>query len=80
MLNRDDIQYLLELVNKNPDYFLDEMLHLLQTNRFISVHFQTIYQELQNLNVSRKRLQRIAIERDETHCALFISCEAFNFI
>ena len=37
-LDREDIAYLLELIRDNPDYFLDELLHLLETNRFISVH------------------------------------------
>ena len=31
-LNYDDVQYLLLLIAQNPDYFLDELLHLLKTN------------------------------------------------
>ena len=72
-LNRDDVQYLLQLVRDNPDYFLDELLNLLKTNRFISVHYTTIHQELTRAGVSRKRLQRIALERNETIRAQFIA-------
>lgn len=72
-LNYDDIEYLRQLVRENPDYFLDELLHLLKTNRFISVHFTTIHDELIHAGVSRKRLQRIALERNEALRAQFIS-------
>ncbi|KAG1789533.1 uncharacterized protein HD556DRAFT_1493056, partial [Suillus plorans] len=37
VLDREDIDCLLHLVRQNPDYFLDEFMHLLQTNQFISV-------------------------------------------
>ena len=46
-LDRDDLSYLLALVHQNPDYFLDELLHLLETNQFISVHYVTIHHELE---------------------------------
>ena len=32
---------------QNPDYFLNELLHMLKMNHFISVHYVTIYQELE---------------------------------
>jgi transposase len=64
-LDRDDVQLLLQLVNDNPDYFLDKLLHLLRTERFISVHYTTIHRELERAGVSRKRLRKIAIERNE---------------
>ncbi|KAG2355471.1 hypothetical protein BDR07DRAFT_1541054, partial [Suillus spraguei] len=35
----EDIDCLFRLVRQNPDYFLDELMHLLATNQFISVHF-----------------------------------------
>jgi transposase len=76
LLNYNDIQYLTELINQNPDYFLDELLHLLQTNRFISVHYPTIHKQLSRTGVSRKRLQRIALERNEECRALFVECMA----
>ena len=72
-LHRDEIHYLLQLVRQNPNYFLDELLGLLKTNRFISVHYSTIHDELQHASVSHKRLQRIALECDETQRARFIS-------
>ena len=65
LLHCEDIQYLLRLIRQNPDYFLDELLHLLQTNRFISVHYSTIHRELERAGVSTKKLKRIAFERDE---------------
>jgi transposase len=72
-LHHTDIHYLLQLIRQNPDYFLDELLRLLKTNRFISVHFTTIYEELTRAGVSRKRLQRIALERNEALRADFIA-------
>lgn len=72
-LDREDIDYILQLLRQNPDYFLDELLSLLKTNRFISVHFTTIHNELLRAGVSRKRLQCIALERDEERRACFIS-------
>jgi transposase len=57
ILDTDDIQYLLRLVRCNPDYFLDELLSLLQNNRFISVHFTTIFRELERAGMSRKKTQ-----------------------
>ena len=56
---------ILLLVRQNPDYFLDEFLSLLDTNRFISVHYTTIFKELEHANISQKKLQKIAIERDD---------------
>ena len=41
-LNYNDVQYLLVLIEQNPDYFLDELLYLLTTNRFISVHYTAV--------------------------------------
>jgi transposase len=65
LLHRDDIDYILRLVNLRPDWFLNELLNLLKTNRYISVHFTTIFRELQRLGVSRKKLKKIAAERNE---------------
>ena len=72
ILDATDVQYLCQLVAENPDYFLDELLHLLQTNRFISVHYSTIHKELVHAGVSGKRLQVIAAERNEDLQAQFI--------
>jgi transposase len=72
-LHCTDIHYLKQLIRQNPDYFLDELLRMLKTNRFISVHYTTIHDELTRAGVSRKRLQRIALERNEARRAGFIS-------
>jgi transposase len=71
-LHHDDIQYLLCLMRANPDWFLDEFLHLLKTNRFISVHYTTIHRELERANLSRKKLLRVAAERNEDSRAQFM--------
>jgi transposase len=72
ILDHEDVQYLLCLVADNPDYFLDELLHLLKTNRFISVHYTAVHRVLERANVSRKKLKRIAMERNEERRANFI--------
>lgn len=64
-LDFDDLQYLLRLINFRPDWFLDELLKLLKTNRFISVHYTTIHRELERLGMSTKKLKVIALERNE---------------
>ena len=63
-LEYGDICYLQFLIDDNPDY-LDELLHLLKTNQFISLHFTTVFRKLQRARVNHKKLQRIARERDE---------------
>ena len=65
ILNFDDIHYVLQLVRLRPDWFLDELLELLKTNRFISIHYVTIHRELQRAGVSYKKLKHIASERNE---------------
>jgi transposase len=45
-LHFDDLMYMVAPINHHPDWFLDELLGLLDMNRFISVHFTTIYHEL----------------------------------
>jgi transposase len=72
VLETDDIQYLLRLIRCNPDYFLDELLNLLQKNRFISVHYSTVFRELERAGMSHKKLKQIAIERDEERRANFV--------
>lgn len=64
-LHQEDLQYILSLVRARPDFFLDEILKLLTTNRFISVHFTTIFDELERAGMSRKKLQIIAQERNK---------------
>ena len=43
LLDHDDGEYLLRLVRQNPNYFLDELLHLLETNGFVSIHYLTTH-------------------------------------
>ncbi|KAG2365884.1 hypothetical protein BDR07DRAFT_1353220 [Suillus spraguei] len=70
-LDCEDIDCLLCLVRQNPDYFLDELTHLLATNhQFISVHFTTIFRKLERADVSYKKLKRIAKERNGTPCCI----------
>ena len=71
-LHFNDLMYMIALINHCPDWFLDELLGLLDTNRFISVHFTMIYHELKCSRVSLKKLRQIAKERDENLCADFV--------
>jgi hypothetical protein len=73
LLDRDDVDYLLRLINQNLDYFLDELLYLLKTNQFISVNYLTIHHELERAGVSHKKLKCVTLERDEACHADFIS-------
>lgn len=43
----EDLDYLLTLIRDNSDYFLDELLKLLETNRFISIHYTTVHREFE---------------------------------
>ncbi|KIK11263.1 hypothetical protein PISMIDRAFT_31295 [Pisolithus microcarpus 441] len=62
LLNLTDIQYLITLVNHQPNWFLDKLASLLQQNHFISVHFSTIHWELICAGVSLKKLCKVASE------------------
>ncbi|KAJ3542004.1 hypothetical protein NMY22_g3671 [Coprinellus aureogranulatus] len=68
----EDIDYLLRVIKHRPDWFLDELSLLLETNRFVSVHFTTIYRALERAGVSRKKLKKVAMERDEEKRADFV--------
>jgi transposase len=72
LLYYDDIQYLLSLIRFQPDWFLDKLLNLLNTNRFISANYITIHRELKRAGVSRKKLKRVALERNEEKRNTFI--------
>ncbi|OAX40795.1 hypothetical protein K503DRAFT_841438 [Rhizopogon vinicolor AM-OR11-026] len=65
-LDHKDIDCLLRLVRQNPDYFLDEFMHMLKTNQFISVHFTTIFCELERIGLSYKKLKQIVKECNKT--------------
>ncbi|KAJ7475174.1 hypothetical protein B0H11DRAFT_1728298 [Mycena galericulata] len=62
LLHTDDVDYLLWLVQHNPDWYLGELLRLLETNHFISVHYVTIHHELERARMSTKDLSNIALE------------------
>jgi len=72
VFNHEDLNYLLQLVYHQPNWFLDELQELMESNRFISVHFSTIHHELQHAGISLKKLRKIAQERDEDLCADFM--------
>jgi len=75
-LNYDDVQYLLVLIKQNPNYFLNELLYLLKTNQFLSVHYTTINHALERAGVSQKKLKKITYECSKPLCADFIGCMA----
>ena len=56
------LTYMIALINHRPDWFLDKLLGLLNTNRFISVHFTMIYRQLKCSGVSLKKLRWIVKE------------------
>ncbi|KAJ8592898.1 hypothetical protein M405DRAFT_811956, partial [Rhizopogon salebrosus TDB-379] len=60
ILQCGDVLYLIRLVRHRPEWFLDELLVLLDTNHFVSVHYATIHRELKRVGVSPKKLKRIA--------------------
>jgi hypothetical protein len=74
ILHCDDVSYLIRLVHHHPEWFLDELLRLLDTNCFISVHYTTIHHELECVGVSLKKLKRIAKERNEEWRMDFLIC------
>jgi len=73
LLHYSDVDYLKRLIRHRPDWFLDELQYLLQTNRFIAVHFTTIHRELVRAGISRKKIKKIASERNENLRADYIA-------
>jgi transposase len=69
---REDIDNIMRLVRLRPDWFSIELLRLLEHNRFISIHFSTIFRELKRQGVSQKRLRKIAAERNKTVRSNFV--------
>ena len=49
---------------------------MLKTNRFISVHYTMIHNELIRVGVSQKHLQCITVKQNEALRAEFIACMA----
>jgi hypothetical protein len=71
-LHYTNLKYLLQLLCDNPDYFLDEMLHLLKKICFISVHYTTVHHKIKQVGMSVKKLKLISQERNVEHRAAFI--------
>ncbi|KAF8813465.1 hypothetical protein BYT27DRAFT_7084722 [Phlegmacium glaucopus] len=67
-----DINYLRRLIRHRPNWFLNELLYLLETNRFISVHYTTIHWELVRAGLSSKKIKKIASEQNENLQADYI--------
>jgi len=55
ILQCNGVLYLIRLVCHRPEWFLDELLVLLDTNHFISVHYATIHRELERVGVPLKK-------------------------
>ncbi|KAF8814511.1 hypothetical protein BYT27DRAFT_7082046 [Phlegmacium glaucopus] len=72
-LHFSDVEYLKRLIRHRPDWFLDELQYLLQTNRFISAHFTTVHQELLRAGISAKKIKKVASERNKDLRADFIA-------
>ncbi|PPQ78673.1 hypothetical protein CVT24_002262 [Panaeolus cyanescens] len=72
ILHFSDVEYLKQLVRHRPNWFLDELQHLLQTNRFIAAHFTTVHRELVRAGFTTKDIKKVALERDEGLRADFI--------
>jgi len=81
-----DMEYLKRLIRHHPDWFLDKLQYLLQTNHFISAHFTTVHQELVWAGISAKKIKKAASERNEDLQADYIgrmgqySPEQFGFL
>jgi transposase len=75
-LHFSDLDYLKRLIKHRPDWFLDELQYMLQTNRFIAAHFTTIHQELVQAGISSKKIKKVASERNEQLRADFIGLMA----
>jgi len=68
-----DVGYLKCLIRHRPDWFLNELQYLLQTNRFIAAHFTTVHRELVQAGISAKKIKKVASEHNEDLQADFIA-------
>ncbi|KAG2065187.1 hypothetical protein BDR04DRAFT_1130493 [Suillus decipiens] len=64
-LHCNNVLYLIHLIHHHPKWFLDELLQLLDTNCFISIHYTTIHHKLTCVGISLKKLKWITKERNE---------------
>jgi hypothetical protein len=74
ILHFSDVDYIKRLIQHRPNWFLDELLYLLETNCFVSAHFTTIqvHNELIRAGISSKKIKKTETERNEPLCADFI--------
>ena len=72
ILHFSDVEYLKRLIRHHPDWFLDKLQYLLQTNHFIS-HFTTVHRELVRAGISEKKIRKVASECNEDLRADFIA-------
>ena len=73
ILHFSDVEYLKCLIWHCPDWFLDKLQYLFQTNCFISVHFTTVHQELVWAGISEKKIKKVASEHNKDLWANFIA-------
>jgi len=73
ILHFSDVGYLKCLIRHCPDWFLDELQYLLQTNHFIAAHFTTVHRELVQAGISAKKIKKVASQRNEDLRADFIA-------
>ncbi|KAG1814991.1 hypothetical protein EV424DRAFT_1473228 [Suillus variegatus] len=59
ILHCNDVLYLVRLIHHRPEWFLDELLRLLNTNHFISVHYTTIHCKLTHITKERNEEKRM---------------------
>jgi len=74
ILHFSDIEYLKHLIQHHPDWFLNELQYLLQTNHFVAVHFTTVHQELLQGGISAKKIKKAVSECDEDLWADYVPC------
>ena len=73
ILHFSDVEHLKRLIQHHLDWFLNELQHLLQTNRFIAAHFTTVNRELLRAGISANKIKKVASERNEDIRADFIA-------
>src|SRR6202034_1106877 len=68
-LTTADLNYLSSILDANPCLYLDELQSRLATDRDINVSISTIFRAVRSLALSRKRVSKAALERNELLCA-----------
>ncbi|PPR00637.1 hypothetical protein CVT26_012330 [Gymnopilus dilepis] len=72
LMHFSNIEYLKRIIRHHPDWFLDELAYLLETNRFIAANFTTVHWELVRAGISTKKIKKVASERNDDLRADFI--------